>query len=362
MKIATVIGARPQFIKASPVSRALAKCAGIDEFLIHTGQHSDEAMSAVFFREMGIPGPRHHLGIAGLAHGAMTGRMLESIEQVLLREKPDWVLVYGDTNSTLAGALAACKMHIQVAHVEAGLRSFNRRMPEEINRVCTDHISSVLFAPTPAAVRNLEDEGVAREMIVLSGDVMYDATLEFSRAAEDQSRILADLALTSGQYLLATIHRAENTDDPARLLAILAALGAVSRRLPVVLPLHPRTRKAIAALGHLFPSTVTVANPVGYFDMLMLEKHACIIATDSGGVQKEAYFHRVPCVTLREETEWVELVEAGANRLAHPGDAQAIIAAIESALAASREVFSRTDLYGSGNAAGEIAAWFSRRN
>lgn len=360
MKIATIIGARPQFIKASTVSRALARCAGIEEVLIHTGQHADASMSEVFFREMEIPAPRHHLGIAGLPHGAMTGRMLEAIEQVLVREKPDWVLVYGDTNSTLAGALAACKMHIEVAHVEAGLRSFNRRMPEEINRICADHVSSALFAPTRTAVCNLRNEGVAHEMIVLSGDVMYDATIAFSRAAEDQSRILADLALTSGAYLLATVHRAENTDDAARLLAILTALGEVSRRLPVVLPLHPRTRNAVAALGHRFPQAVTVTNPVGYLDMLMLEKHACLIATDSGGVQKEAYFHRVPCVTLRDETEWVELVESGANRLAPPEDSQTIVSAIESALAPSREVFGRGDLYGSGNAAGEIAAWFCR--
>ena len=360
MKIATIIGARPQFIKASPVSRALANCAEIEEVLVHTGQHSDDSMSDVFFREMEIPAPRYHLGIAGLAHGAMTGRMLEAIEQILVTEKPDWALVYGDTNSTLAGALAACKMNIPVAHVEAGLRSFNRRMPEEINRICADHISAALFAPTRTAVRNLANEGVARDKVLLTGDVMYDATIAFSRLAEDRSRILADLDLNPGAYVLATIHRAENTDNPARLTAILQGLGQASHQFPVVLPLHPRTRNAVAMLGHSFPKTVTVANPVGYLDMLMLEKNARLIATDSGGVQKEAYFHRVPCVTLRDETEWVELVEAGANRLAPPHDSRTIADAIESALAAPRNVFGQSDLYGNGNAAEKIAAWFCR--
>lgn len=360
MKIATIIGARPQFIKASPVSKALAACGHVEEFLVHTGQHSDDSMSEVFFREMRIPAPKYHLGIAGLKHGAMTGRMMEAIENILIAETPDWTLVYGDTNSTLAGALAACKLNIPVAHVEAGLRSFNRRMPEEINRICTDHVSTMLFAPTRTAIRNLEKEGVAGDKILMTGDVMYDSTIAFSRLAKEQSRILAELGLSPGGYLLATIHRAENTDDPSRLNAILDGLNQASHSLPVVLPLHPRTRNAVANLGHGFTGGVKIVNPVGYLDMLVLESNARLIATDSGGVQKEAYFHGVPCVTFREETEWVELVEAGANRLASPTNPGSIMHAIDAALGAPRNEFGRGDLYGHGNAADQIAAWFSQ--
>ena len=347
-------------IKASPVSKALSAGGDVEEFLVHTGQHSDDSMSEVFFREMKIPAPKYHLGIGGLKHGAMTGRMMEAIENILVAETPDWALVYGDTNSTLAGALAACKLNIPVAHVEAGLRSFNRRMPEEINRICTDHVSTTLYAPSRTAIRNLEKEGIARDKILMTGDVMYDSTLAFARLAQEQSRILADLGLSPGGYLLATIHRAENTDDPSRLDAILAGLNQASRTLPVVLPLHPRTRNAVAKLGIGFTEGVKIVNPVGYLDMLMLERNASVIATDSGGVQKEAYFHGVPCVTFRDQTEWVELVEAGANRLASPLNLGSIGRAIDAALRAPRDVFGRGDLYGSGNAADQIAAWFSQ--
>lgn len=358
MKIVTIIGARPQFIKAAPVSKALAGRPGIEEVLVHTGQHFDETMSDVFFREMGIPAPRHQLGIAGLSHGAMTGRMLEGIEAVLIEEKPDWTLVYGDTNSTLAGSLAACKLKIPIAHVEAGLRSFNRGMPEEINRVCTDHVSSVLFAPTETAVQNLRREGVESSLVVMTGDVMYDATISFVRLAQERSSILARLGLESRGYLLATIHRAENTDDPVRLAAIIEGLGIAARENPVVLPLHPRTRSALARQGIPVPESVQVVEPVGYLDMLVLEKNARLIATDSGGVQKEAYFHRVPCVTFREETEWVELVEAGVNRLVHPGNADGIGTAIAAGLATSERAFKGSRLYGNGDASGKIASWF----
>jgi UDP-GlcNAc3NAcA epimerase len=356
MKIATILGARPQFIKAAAVSKALAERPGVEEALIHTGQHFDAAMSDVFFNEMGIPQPRHHLGIGGLAHGAMTGRMLEAIESVLVAEKPDRVMVYGDTNSTLAGALAAAKLRIPVAHVEAGLRSFNRDMPEEINRVVADHVSSVLFAPTETAVRNLLAEGVSGDAIILTGDVMFDAALAFVGAAERHSRILQRLGLEPKGYLLATVHRAENTDNAGRLEALFRGLAAASTQYPVVLPLHPRTKAALGTIGFRPPQTLRIVDPVGFLDMVMLEKHARLIATDSGGVQKEAYFHKVPCVTLREETEWVELIEIGANRLAPPRDTSTITEAIEAALRTPEAVFQRRGLYGEGNAAHKIAA------
>lgn len=355
MKIASIIGARPQFIKAALVSQALLQ-RGVEEVSIHTGQHFDDLMSDVFFREMGIPAPRHHFNIGGLSHGAMTGRMLEAIESVLLDEEPSCVLVYGDTNSTLAGALAAVKLKIPVAHVEAGLRSFNRNMPEEINRILTDHTSSTLFAPTPNAVENLLREGVVRESIVLTGDVMYDVALAFDPIAQEHSRILDTLDLKPKSYMLATIHRAENTGDPMRLRAIFEGLGAASRRHPIVLPLHPRTRGALANMVLQSPETLRIIDPVGFLDMVKLEKHALLVVTDSGGVQKEAYFHRVPCVTLRDETEWVELIEIGANWLAPPRDAQTIVHAIESALTMNMSIFGKGELYGSGDAAHRIAA------
>lgn len=312
MKLLTVVGARPQFVKAAPVSRALAE-GGIDEVLVHTGQHHDTQMSQVFFDELDIPAPRHNLEIHGGGHGDMTGRMLIALEPIVMAERPDMVLVYGDTNSTLAGALVASKLHIPIAHVEAGLRSFNRRMPEEINRVLTDHLSALLLCPTRTAVDNLAAEGITQGVHMV-GDVMYDATLLARRIAESRSHILSTLGLAPSAYALATVHRAENTDDPARLATILDWLRAQAREQRVVLPIHPRTRTRAAAAGLDFAGIVT-CDPVGYIDMACLLGHANAVYTDSGGVQKEAYFHRTPCVTLRDETEWVETIECGWNRL-----------------------------------------------
>lgn len=332
MKILTVIGARPQFIKAAAVSRVISDHDGIDELILHTGQHHDANMSEVFFRELAIPEPDFHLGISGGSHGAMTARMLAGIEETLLEQRPDYLLIYGDTNSTLAGALAAAKLDIPVAHVEAGLRSFNRRMPEEINRVVADHVSDLLLTPTDAATANLVGEGIEPEHIHQVGDVMYDAALFYASKAEHTSTIIEGLGLKRGHYVLATVHRQENTDNEARLQAIISALNELSRDRTVVLPLHPRTRKLIGTTSNqVFNDDLKVIEPVGYLDMVMLERGAAAIATDSGGVQKEAFFHDVPCVTLRDETEWVELVELGWNRLAPPGQAD-IAASIRGAI------------------------------
>lgn len=310
MKIVTIVGARPQFIKAAPVSRAWRQAN--TEILVHTGQHYDDNMSAIFFRELDIPQPDYNLDIGSGPHGRQTGQMLLRIEEVLLAEKPAAVLVYGDTNSTLAGALAAVKLHIPVAHVEAGLRSFNRQMPEEHNRVLTDHCADLLFCPTQSAVDWLAHEGVSKG-VHLVGDVMYDAVLHNAEIAQNGSTILARLQLEPKMYLLATIHRPYNTDIPERLQDILTAFVEVN--LPIIFPVHPRTRQYIAKLNveGLAGSQVRMIEPVGYLDMLRLEKNARLILTDSGGVQKEAYFMEVPCLTLRPETEWVETVEAGWN-------------------------------------------------
>jgi UDP-GlcNAc3NAcA epimerase len=310
--IVTVVGARPQFIKAAPVSKALAQ-AGLREILIHTGQHFDDKMSALFFRELDIPAPAYQLDINSLSHGAMTGRMLEAIEAVLLKEKPALMLVYGDTNSTLAGALAAAKLHIPVAHVEAGLRSFNRAMPEEINRILTDQLSDILFCPTATAVEHLAAENI-REHVMQVGDVMMDATQNAVSRAEKESHILTTLGLAPKTYAVATLHRAENTDDAARFARLIAWLESQGEAQPIIMPLHPRTRKIIAALPQPLKH-LTLIEPLGYLDMAWLVHHARAVFTDSGGLQKEAYFHHVPCVTLREETEWVETIEAGWNRL-----------------------------------------------
>jgi UDP-GlcNAc3NAcA epimerase len=313
LKILTVVGARPQFIKAAAVSRAIRQTDGLEEIMVHTGQHFDADMSDVFFHELDIPAPKHQLNINGGGHGEMTGRMLAAIEPVLGAEKPDWVVVYGDTNSTLAGALAAAKLHIPVAHVEAGLRSFNRRMPEEINRVVTDHLAAMHFCPTTTAVRNLADEGV-REGVHRIGDVMYDATLFAIARAKTEAGILAKLGLSAKRYGVATVHRAENTKDEASLRSVVDFLQEQAKLHPIVLPLHPRTRQTAHAMGIAFDG-IRVINPVGYFDMVQLLNGACEIFTDSGGIQKEAYFHRVPCTTLRDETEWFETIEHGWNRL-----------------------------------------------
>jgi len=320
IKIVTIVGARPQFIKAAVVSRAIRDhhSSTIEELLVHTGQHYDAKMSQNFFDELDIPAPRYSLGIVASRHGAMTGRMLEAIEEVLIDEKPDWVLVYGDTNSTLAGALAAVKLHLPVAHVEAGLRSFNLRMPEEINRILTDRVSTRLFCPTTTAVQNLAREGVTSG-IRLTGDVMYDAALFYRNQAGTRSRILEELGLTPGQYILATCHRAENTDDPERLREICQALGDLAAINPVIFPVHPRTAKLISDRGLVKElRQVRLVDPLPYLDMIRLEMSADLILTDSGGVQKEAFFFQVPCVTLRDETEWVETVEMGWNILSGP--------------------------------------------
>lgn len=313
MRILTVVGARPQFVKAAAVSRALKATHGIEELIVHTGQHFDANMSDIFFSELEIPAPRYNLDIHGGRHGDMTGRMIMALEPVMLEAKPDIVLLYGDTNSTLAGAIVAAKLKLPVAHVEAGVRMFDRGMPEEINRVLTDHISTWLFCPTRSAVGLLEREGISRGVHFV-GDVMYDATLFAIERARTASPILEHTGLKSGHYAIATVHRAENTDDPQALAAILAWLKTRAREHPVAFPIHPRTRKVIAASG-FDTEGLMVMEPVGYFDMARMLDGAVAVYTDSGGLQKEAYFHRKPCVTLSPGTAWTETIEAGWNRL-----------------------------------------------
>ena len=343
MKIATIVGARPQIIKSAPVSRAFREC-GHREFLIHTGQHYDYLMSKVFFEELGIHEPAINLGVGSGSHGQQTGQMLLGLEEVIKKQKPDWVLVYGDTNSTLAGALAAAKLHVPVAHVEAGLRSFNRSMPEEINRVLTDHISDLLFCPTQTSVENLRNEGINKG-VHLVGDVMYDSVLHNIKLAEKHSDILEKLKIKNKSYALATLHRAENTDEPRRLKPIFNAFGQISQNgLPVIIPLHPRTRQSLKS------SKLSIIAPVSYLDMLVLEKNAQVILTDSGGVQKEAYWFGVPCVTLRDETEWLETVESGWNVLAG-SNYDRIINAVENAHPGQQV----QGAYGNGRAAEQIA-------
>ncbi|MDI9569686.1 MAG: UDP-N-acetylglucosamine 2-epimerase (non-hydrolyzing) [Pseudomonadota bacterium] len=353
-KILTVIGARPQFIKASVVSHAIALTPGLEEVLVHTGQHFDNNMSDVFFEELGIAKPDYHLGIHGCGHGEMTGRMLIELEKVLFHEKPDAVLVYGDTNSTLAGALTAAKLHVPVAHVEAGLRSFNMKMPEEVNRILTDRISRWLFTPTRTATANLLNEGCAPDTILEVGDVMYDVALHHGGRMLPGTGLMAQLNLKEKYYVLTTIHRAENTDNPERLGAIVEGLIATAREITVVWPVHPRARAALQNAGLLdtLAQRVRLIDPVGYLDMVQLEKHAALITTDSGGVQKEAFFHQVPCVTLRNETEWVELIQAGWNKLTPPKSAQKVMSSILERLGTKGL---NIKPYGTGNAANAIA-------
>ncbi|CAM3417191.1 non-hydrolyzing UDP-N-acetylglucosamine 2-epimerase [Zobellia roscoffensis] len=318
MKIITIVGARPQFVKAAVVSRAIEEFnankgdCNIEEWIVHTGQHYDENMSAVFFDQMNIPKPHYNLEINSLSHGAMTGKMLERIEEVLLSERPDWVLVYGDTNSTIAGALAAKKLHIKVAHVEAGLRSFNMRMPEEVNRILTDRISDVLFCPTQTAVDNLKNEGHDTIDIkqVLCGDVMYDAALFYADRANRPVTVTEDAG-----FVLSTIHRQENTDDKEKLTCIFEALKVIARNQKVILPLHPRTIKKLENFGIVPDSNIQILEPVGYFEMIWLLINCSCVITDSGGLQKEAFFFKKPCITVREETEWVELIHNKVNFL-----------------------------------------------
>jgi len=352
LNVVTIVGARPQFIKAAPVSSAL-RAAGHSEVIVHTGQHYDANMSSVFFDELALPPPTHHLGVGSGMHGAQTGAMLAAIERVLVAERPDWLLVYGDTNSTLAGALAAAKLHLRVAHIEAGLRSFNRQMPEEVNRLLVDHISDLLFAPSQTAIDNLANEGVTLG-VHLVGDVMAGALAAAALRASQRSAILKRLGIVERGYLLATIHRAENTDSAERLASILAAFRALGE--PVVIPLHPRTRKAIDALGFATDGSAGSGNlmftdPLGYLDMVCLEQSARLILTDSGGIQKEAYWLGVPCVTLRDETEWVETVQAGWNTIAG-ADTNRIVQAVNGFHMPAEH----PPLYGDVHAAQRIAA------
>ncbi len=329
MKIVTVLGARPQFIKAAPVSRELRKIH--TELIIHTGQHYDTNMSDIFFEELEIPKPDFHLGVGSGNHGKQTGEMLAKIEEIIVEEKPDYLLVYGDTNSTLAGALAASKLHIPVIHIEAGLRSFNKKMPEEINRIMTDHVSKILFCPTNTAVQNLENENIL-ENVFNVGDVMYDAVDYNRKLAESKSTILEEIKLTPKAYHLITVHRAENTDDYTKMKNVIEAFAQIKG--DKVWPIHPRTRKIIENQGFDLKAVpgLHVIEPVGYLDMLTLEQNARKIITDSGGVQKEAYFMQVPCITMREQTEWIETLEGDANILVGT-DPSKILTAVEKAVA-----------------------------
>jgi UDP-GlcNAc3NAcA epimerase len=353
-KVLTVVGARPQFIKASPVSKALRQ-AGYQELLVHTGQHYDYQMSQIFFDELGIPAPDLNLEIGSGNHGWQTGQMLIRLEEIVLAEKPNWLLVYGDTNSTLAGALTACKLHIPLAHVEAGLRSFNREMPEEHNRVLTDHCADVLFCPTQTAVVNLSREGL-EQGVHLVGDTMYDAVLQFAELARQRSTILTDLNLKPKTYLVATVHRPYNTDVPEHLANLLNAFIQLDE--PVIFPVHPRTHKKIAeleSLPALAGSQVLLIEPVGYLDMLVLQQNARMILTDSGGMQKEAFFFGVPCITLRPETEWVETVEAGWNVVVG-ADKDRINAAVQE----FRPTGTPPAVFGDGQASERVVTLFNR--
>lgn len=351
MKFASIVGARPQFIKLAPVSRALRQRHR--EVIIHTGQHYDDGLSGTFFRELGIPVPDYTLEIGSGSHGMQTGRMLEAIEDVLMRERPDGVIVYGDTNSTLAGALAAVKLHTPVVHVEAGLRSFNRAMPEETNRIVADHVATQLFCPTELARRHLADEGIV-EGVEVVGDVMYDVLLQVQPLlAEHASTLLPLLGITPGAYVLATTHRASNTDDPERLRRIVHALGELE--LPVVFPVHPRTHLVMDQQDIVPTGAVRVMDPIGYLDMLTLERYALRVVTDSGGLQKEAFLLGVPCVTLREETEWQETVDAGWNILAGTSPP-----AIAHAVHRPTPAAPRGRPFGAGDAAARIARSLDR--
>jgi UDP-GlcNAc3NAcA epimerase len=354
MKIITIIGARPQFIKASMLSRQFRNSNIIKEIIINTNQHFDENMSSVFFNEMLIPEPKYNLGIASLSHGAMTGRQIEAIEVVLIKEKPNFVLVYGDTNSTLAGALASSKLNIPLIHVEAGLRSFNKKMPEEINRVLTDHMSDLLFTPSDVANKNLYNEGISKSKIKMVGDIMYDAALFFGKIAEKKSSILDRLGLNSSSYLLATIHRAENTDNEGKLRSVFK--GFQNSPLPVYIPLHPRTRSKIKKYNIPTSGSINIIEPLGFLDMLQLEKNATKILTDSGGVQKEAFYFQVPCITIRDQTEWVELIKNKSNVLVGPNADQII----ENISKKTPKTFNET-IYGGGNASSKIKKIIEKR-
>ncbi len=349
MKIITIVGARPQFVKAAALSRELAKHNNIEEIIIHTGQHFDKNMSDIFFDEMEIPQPKYNLDINSISHGAMTGRMLEGIEKILIDEKPDLLLVYGDTNSTIAGALAAKKLHIKVAHVEAGLRSFNIEMPEEVNRILTDRISDFLFCPTTTAIDNLMKEGYSKIdcNILNCGDVMQDAANFYALKSKEKATIIETLNIE--EFILCTLHRAENTDDENRLTEIIEALNEIHQTIPILLPLHPRTKGKIEALN--VDLEVEIINPVGYFDMIELLKRCSLVMTDSGGLQKEAFFFKKNCITMREQTEWIELLENDVNVLVG-SDKNKIISGVQRMLNHPSD-FS-VDLYGNGKACENI--------
>lgn len=357
-KIVTIVGARPQFIKAAMVSKALSAFNKqhngtlLEESVVHTGQHYDENMSRVFFDQLNIPRPSVNLEVGSGSHGYQTGRMLERVETILLNSKADWAVVYGDTNSTLAGALAAAKLHIPVVHVEAGLRSFNRLMPEETNRIVSDHLSTLLFSPTDTSTQNLAREGITKGVYQV-GDVMYDSVLFNAGLAEQTSKIMQHLNVTEKSFYLTTIHRAENTDDPERLHSILSILDRLDT--PVVLPAHPRIRKTLETDLPKISNHFYLIDPVSYLDMLVLEKNARIILTDSGGVQKEAYWFGVPCVTLRSETEWIELVQAGCNHLVGPDMSRipAIVAKAEEKVGMELPT-DASELYGDGHSSEKI--------
>lgn len=356
-KIITVIGARPQFIKAASVSRAFKKYGSVQEYIIHTGQHYDNNMSQTFFEELNIPRPFANLGIGSGGHGIQTGRMMIELEKIFTAEHPDMVLVYGDTNSTLAGALVASKLHLPVAHVEAGLRSYNKTMPEEVNRILTDHISDYLFCPTDVSVENLKQEGITKGVVNI-GDVMFDSVLyNFSLADDSRSPMERQMGLKKRRYALVTVHRAENTDNPENLTAIFSALRSVAENhMDVVLPLHPRTEKFVSEYK-IETGGIELIPPVSYLDMLVLEKNADVIMTDSGGVQKEAYWFEVPCITLRKETEWVETVSSGWNTLVG-ADSQLIVDAVRSA----KKGELGTRFYGDGNSADAIVDFLIKRD
>lgn len=364
MKICTIIGARPQFIKAAVVSAKIAEYNSkseirnpkFHEVIIHTGQHYDREMSEIFFQELGIPREKYNLQVGSGSHGRQTGRMIEAIEKVLDNEKPDWTLVYGDTNSTLAGALAAVKLHIPVAHIEAGMRSFNRRMPEEINRVVADHVCEINFCSTQTALENLRKEGLENTS-VLVGDVMYDGSLKFEKIAEKHYNPLAKFKLQKKEYILMSCHRAENTDDCPRLSQIVEAINKISDEISVLYPVHPRTGKYLKKYKLSFSKEVILIPPVSYLEMLILEKNAKIILTDSGGVQKEAFFYNVPCVTMRDETEWLETVELGWNVISG-ADQEKILSSVANF---TKDTPKPTNIkpYGNGDAADKIVKYLS---
>lgn len=349
IKIITIVGARPQFVKAAALSREFAKHENIEEIIVHTGQHFDKNMSDIFFEEMEIPLPKYNLAINSLSHGAMTGRMLEEIEKILIKESPQLLLVFGDTNSTLAGTLAAKKLHIKVAHVEAGLRSFNMNMPEEVNRILTDRVSDYLFCPTDTAVSNLLNEGFENidAKILNSGDVMQDAALFYAEKSAEKTTIINTIPFD--RFILCTLHRAENTDSPERLRSIVTALNEINLTTPIVLPLHPRTKNKLEELN--LQLNVKTIDPASYFDMIELLKKCSLVITDSGGLQKEAFFFKKNCVTLRDETEWVELVNNNVNILVG-ADKEAIISSIETMI--HRDSDFSINLYGNGSASKSI--------